>query len=323
MPKRPPDSSTSSTDLGPQNPRDDAYTARQRLHQSWYRQHVLQVPCGVGPKASNKTLYGNMLTREDGQRGLNFLTPHIYQVARRRLAARGAPLDSFQLLCNMLSSQTLAFNLFAPLVDNKDLARRLVEATLAKPVREVVQVDLEYIPEPVNAYLNDRTTYHVFVEYINQDGKLSFLGIDPRLVDPLPERTYSNPTYQKWAAHEHSPFLPEKRAELEAPELNLIWRGHLLAAALRLHPDSLYTEGYSLLLYPQAHNRLEEAARRYRSLLNPEDETFSSLSLEALLERWAGPVENTAFQPWLESFRLRYLDLPASAGALTPPDAPQ
>ena len=51
--------------FGPQFRGDSAFTARMRLHQSWYRAAVLGVPWAR---------YGNMLDEAAGMVGLNFLT---------------------------------------------------------------------------------------------------------------------------------------------------------------------------------------------------------------------------------------------------------
>jgi hypothetical protein len=310
------DKTPSAEDLGPQHSKDDPLTARMRLHQSWYRSRVLKVPYGVGPKASNKTYYGNMLTREDGERGLNFLSPHIFQIARRRLAASPALLDSFRLLCSMLSSQTMAINLFGPLVDNKDLAKRLVEELLSVPIQEVLRVDLQYTPEPAKEYLNDRTAFDVFVEYLDQDGQPSFAGIETVLAGPFSDRVYANPSYHKWTYHEEAPFTAGILAALNTPELNQLWRGHLLATALRLHPNSIYASGYYLLLYPAQNTEIGQTAAQYRHLLKPSDQTFAALTLQQVFERWQELVKNSAYQSWLEAFRLRYLELSASEEAL-------
>jgi hypothetical protein len=98
-------------DIGPQVSKDDAFTARMRLHQSWYRAAVLQVPCGPGPNMLSTSLYGSMLRREDGERGLTFLTPEIAALAllRQREFPRG--IKRHRLLCNLLSSQPMCFNL--------------------------------------------------------------------------------------------------------------------------------------------------------------------------------------------------------------------
>ena len=77
-----------ASDIGPQFRGDSPFTARMRLHQSWYRATVLGVPCGTGPLPSSQTHYGNMLDEAAGDAGLNFLTPQIFSVARCAHRAR-------------------------------------------------------------------------------------------------------------------------------------------------------------------------------------------------------------------------------------------
>lgn len=122
-------------DLGPQHKGDSPFMARMRLHQSWYRANILQVPCGTGPTRSSTNRFGNMLAAEDGTAGLNFLTPEIFQVVQQRLTQWTDRVEPFRLLHNMLSSQPMCFNLFGPLVQDHDLSRRLMEPILGKVAR--------------------------------------------------------------------------------------------------------------------------------------------------------------------------------------------
>jgi hypothetical protein len=103
-----------------------------RFHQSWYRARVLRVPCGTGPHPTSSSRYGNMLRREDGDRGLNVLSPQIFSAADRRVSDSRGTVEPFRLLCNMLSSQPLCFNAFAPLADDLDLATTVFRALLPR-----------------------------------------------------------------------------------------------------------------------------------------------------------------------------------------------
>src|SRR5687767_2286077 len=123
--------------LGPQSPSDDPFTARMRHHQSWYRAHILHVPCGIGPKPTSTTQYGNMLTLADGKAGRNFLTPEIADVARARVAEGAGAVEPFRLFHNMLSSQPMCFNLFGPLVRDTALAARLLPTLVPEHDAEV------------------------------------------------------------------------------------------------------------------------------------------------------------------------------------------
>lgn len=179
------DSIENDPDLGPQYAEDSPFAARMRLHQSWYRARILGVPCGTGPNRNDSTFYGNMLTQEEGARGLNFVSPLIFAIAKCRVAEGKGAIDPFRLFHNMLSSQPMCFNLFAPLVDNLDLATELWRLVLPNEVSRVLRVLIEYAPQPPSEYLNDRTAFDAFVEYERLDGKLAFVGIETKLSEPL------------------------------------------------------------------------------------------------------------------------------------------
>ncbi|MFM8320658.1 MAG: PGN_0703 family putative restriction endonuclease [Chloroflexota bacterium] len=300
-------------EIGPQYRPDDPFTARLRFHQSWYRARRLGVPPGVGPKASSKTILGSMLTRPDGeQHGLNFLTRHIFEVARRRLALKKGAVDPFRLACSLLSPQALCFNLFAPLVDDQELALQLLNAVLPGEVKSVAKVMLEYTPEPVNRFLNELSVFNAFLEYRRADHRASFVGVETRLADPLPGKVFSSPIYERWHAHPGSPWLPGSLPELKTAPLNALWRSHLLATAMNLAPNSRYTAGRLLLLYHPQDAQTAGAVQRYQALLKPDDATFSALPLDRLVERWRAALNSPTAQDWLAAFTLRYLDLEAS-----------
>ncbi len=52
-----------------------------------------------------------MLTGESANAGLNFLTPGIFALAKRRIEEGRGVVEPFRLLRNMLSSQPMCFNL--------------------------------------------------------------------------------------------------------------------------------------------------------------------------------------------------------------------
>jgi hypothetical protein len=305
-------------DLGPQYARDNPFTAHMRLHQSWYRAKVLKVPCGTGPKSSNTTRYGSMLTRADGERGLNFLTPHIFEVAKRRVAIKKGLIDRFRLFCNLLSSQPMCFNLFGPLVDNLELGAQLVQAILPGEAQTVAKVQLEFAPEPARDYLNDQTAFDAFISITRPDGHPGFLGIETKLVETFSAKVYRSPIYQRWTEHPLSPWPP---AEQEVPrsgprllslEVNQLWRDHMLAVAMTLAPGSPYGSGQFMLVYHPLDVECVTALNVYQQLLKPEDRSFIAMPLDRLVERWKEVVSTPAEIRWLDQFTLRYLDLQAS-----------
>jgi len=302
-------------DLGPQYPKDPPFTARMRLHQSWYRARVLNVPFGVGPRPTNRTAYGNMLTQTDGEeRGLNFLTPHIFTIAKRRLAEKRGTIDRYRLLCNMLSSQPMCFNLFGPLVDDRELATALVQALLPGEAQDVTRVALEYAPEPPGQYLNDRTAFDAFIEYTRPDRRPGFLAVETKYTEPLSQKPYTSPVYRRLTEAPDSPWLPGTWSRLVDPLVNQLWRDHLLAEAMLHHPASRYARGVFMLIHHPLDAETARSITAYRSLLKPEESgtLFRDISLDSLVRSWQERVENQSQTRWLADFTRRYLDFSLS-----------
>ena len=302
-------------DVGPQSANDGAFTARMRLHQSWYRKNILKAPCGVGPRATSKNFYGNMLTVADGERGLNFLTPRIYDVVRHRLAQGKGAVEPFRLKCNMLSSQPMCFNLFGLLVDDLDLAARLFRTILPEEIALVERVVIEFAPESASEYLADRTAFDAFVSYKRPDGSRGFIGIETKLTEPFSRKVYDGPAYRKWTEYPNSPWPAAAWARLADMQHNQLWRDHLLAIAMRDQKRSSYTTGFFMLVHHPGNLEEKSIVTNYRALLKPGDHTFIDMPLDHLMELWT-PIVDSTTQRWLAEFKLRYLDLFASKEAV-------
>ncbi len=302
-------------DLGPQYPKDPPFTARMRFHQSWYRANVLRVPWGTGPKHNDTSMYGNMLRRADGQHGLNFLTPEIFAVARQRLEDVNGVIERFRLLHNMLSSQPMCFNLFGHLVSNRELARDVLQRFLPEPVAAVSNVVLEYAPTPQEEYLNDRTAFDAYIEFLRPDGRLGFVGVETKLTERFSKKVYDSLEYRHWSDRPDSPWLPEKRDQLPNVRHNQLWRDHLLAVALVRHPASTFASGYMMLVRHADDGECAGAVCGYRDLLKPNDRSVIDSPLDQLVAAVEAAVKTEADRDWIAAFRARYLDLSLSAAA--------
>ncbi len=298
------------TDLGPQYPRDNRLTAKLRRHQSWYRARVLGMDHGVGPKPTSASRFGNMLTTDDAERGANFLTPGIFAVAQRRLAENTGVVERFRLLHNMLSSQPMCFNLFGPLVDNLELATRLMNALTEGEVDEVLSVRLEFGPEPAKAYLNDRTAFDAYVEWRRPDGQLAFIGFETKLSEPFSQKVYDGPAYRRWMDAD-APWRPG--ADVANIRHNQLWRDHLLAVAHH-RQSGRHVHGRLAVVRHSLDLECQETVAGYRQTLRQGDDTLVELTLAQIVDAWSQAVQTDAERAWLAAFRLRYLDLAASEG---------
>ena len=299
---------------GPQYKGDNRFTARMRLHQSWYRANVLKVPWGTGPGPSSDSQWGNMLTREDGAKGLNFLTPKIFEVAKRRIAEKTGTVDEYRLLHNMLSSQPMCFNLFGPMVDDLALATRVFRK-LVPGLARVTRVAIEFAPEPASEYLSDRTAFDAFAEFDRADGTRGFIGIETKLTEPFSQKRYDTPEYRRWSDRPDSPWPEQAWPQLADIGHNQLWRDHLLAVAMVLHPNSPYSWGGLMVVAPPGDEACAAAMGAYGKLLKKDDDTLVDCPLEKLVGVIEEEVQSQGHVDWVADFRPRYLDLSLSEEA--------
>jgi len=301
-----------NTGLGPQYGGDTPFGKRMRRHQSWYRACVLRLPFGTGPGPNDTGQYGNMLTRQDGKDGRNFLTPEIANVVRERLALGGGVLEVYRLRHNMLSSQPMCFNLFGPLVRDFDLARRLLAALVPEKVAHVTRVEIEWAPQPAFDYLNDHTAFDAFIEYLTVDGRMSGLGIETKLSEPFSQKEYDRSEYRRWMEIPDSPWRPDAWEKVSAKAHNQLWRDHLLAVALRSRRDSPFSVTHLMLVRHPLDNECAHITAGYKQLLRDGNDTLLDMPLDQLVERWLSVIGEGPHYDWLTAFKLRYLDLELS-----------
>jgi len=296
----------------PADSNETAFTARMRQHQSWYREVVLQLPPGTGPHRFSTTVRGSMLRPEHAQQGRNFLTPEVYRVAQERLRRGARNVESFRLLHNMLSSQPMCFNLFAPLRHDLELATLLLRATPELGVDRVTAVDIEFAPRPVEEYLADGTSFDAYIEYTHCDGSRAFLGIETKLTDGFSRTVCDTPAYRRWMQGSRNPWLPSAALRVADASHNQLWRDHLLAIAMRDHPSQRYRHGALMLVRHPLDQRGAESARDYRRLLRDGDTSFLDMPMDQLVGRWRTALGSDDRSSWLRSFEERYLELTKS-----------
>lgn len=298
------------------SPGDDDFTKRMRFHQSWYRVHVLRLPPGPNPAAGG-ALYGNMLREEDGRAGWNFLNAQVHASVEARLRQDPRGLEAGRLRNNLLSSQPMCFNLFAPLAGDHALATRLMRALPGLPEDlEVTGIRFEYAPDK-ESHLKDNTAFDVWVEYVLPSGARGFVGIETKLTEPFSRARYEfSERYLRWKRHSDWWWREGAEASFADQRFNQLWRNHLLAFAMLHQDDSRYTHGYCALVHHEGDSGCDQAVQAYRQLLRPEAaHTLLVWRLGDLMERWTSQDLARAHREWINAFRLRYLDLGASRHA--------
>ncbi len=132
-------------------PADHRFKAAARFLQALWREDR-GLPIGTHLDRGNPhrvRRLGSRISLATGRTGGNFMTPNIAAVAARALAYRepGAAYDISRLRTNLLSSQPLAFNLFAPLSTDPALAARFIaELVPTAQLATVTDILFEHSP---------------------------------------------------------------------------------------------------------------------------------------------------------------------------------
>lgn len=290
-------------DYGPQSRSDNAFTARMRFHQSWWRHHHLGERHGVDARGLE---YGNYLRADAAQRGANFLTPEIAAYANDRIRS-GSGVEPFRCRHNLLSSQPMAFNLFGPLHLDRDLARTLLDPLLPGGVRSAA-VDVEWAPDP-KTHLEDGTSFDVVIRYETSDGALAIAAIETKLTEPFSHKRYDTPLYREVAAASEA-WVDPADAALADPAWNQIWRNHLLVEKIRQRPEAPSgLQGCEIVVGHPLDRRCKRSCDGYVRFLAEPARVFRSLPIDQIVSTWRPLVDPTRHGGWLDTFTTRYLDL--------------
>ncbi len=300
---------------------------------------VRRKPTGY-PEA--KDFYVDALLKwEDAKDGKIFYEGYRQQILdeikQRKEAGTYAP--SALMMRHALRSEHMPWNIFFPMSlsdDKKNHAKDLFNSILEKvsptdpKIKEISGITVEYAPKD-KVYLNDRTAFDTYVEFVAEDGAKGGIGIEVKYT----EKGYSPSEKEKEEAitnYKHSAyyavmkesryFIPKafKREEtglrawspLVRNELRQIWRNHLLGASMVQNEDVKYF--LSLLVYPKGNTHFHGdkihngAVRNYKQWLSPEGQkTWQAITFEDLFlliqQNFTDPEGIT----WVNYLKERYL----------------
>lgn len=270
-------------------PLDTRFRAAARLLQAlWREDRDLPIGTHVGEDGKARKL-GSRISEAAGLAGGNFLTPEIARVTRRQVAYRemGAMIDEGRLYTNLLSSMPLAFNLFAPLVQNHERSTGYLSALIPGYLGFVTKLRFEHSPGRASPhFLADHTAFDVFFDYFDvAHGKRGFVAIEVKysesLREPVPQM---RPRYDEVSAISGL-FRDPAAPALRANPLQQLWREHMLAQCMV--DNNLYDEGYFVVIAPAANHHVQAGVAEYQShLAEPAEDKvrFVNLTLDDVVE---------------------------------------
>lgn len=288
---------------------DLRFTACARLLQSIWRSDRDMVAGKHRPRKGQKRRLGSRLSSEDAQAGHAFLTADIARFVMQQLAYRevGALYDEERLWGNLLSSQALAFNLFAPMAINLELASAVFSRLAPNIIEKVGSVRFEYSPGRNSVeFLGDQTAFDVMIEGNGPDGEPAILAIEVKYAEQ------SAGTYKPNGKLFHNHVL-ELDMHHGAGEHMLTdsLTGQFIAEHIltRLMRDrrSQATKAAFMVIAPHGNTFVRERCRLYESILKPQDGhgvPFLPLSLEGCID----VIGASGGGEFAERLRERYTD---------------
>jgi hypothetical protein len=297
-------------DRVPGRPAMTEFRRALRLQQARWREaqgHPIgSQPIAPRPGKRSRPL-GSRLPLEYAQEtGANFLTAAAREAVRARTSTiePHQTLDHQRLWADLLWSPALAFNLFGDLAADPELADKAVHTWWPDAPGAVSEVRFAHSPGRLDpAYLNSLRAFDAAFVLDLGDGGHGIVGIDVRYYDwtkpeiPKP----SNLARYLEVAERSGAFAKGATDEVKGRSgLAVMWLQHLLLLSMLQHESGDWRWGRFVVVHPAGNSDYAEACERYRGLL-ADDSTFSSLTLEELLEPGALPARTAA------AVRTRYL----------------
>ena len=268
---------------------DNRFRACARLLQAlWRESQELPIGTYAAPGGDQRRI-GSLLGAAAADAGRNFLSPEIAHIARQEIAYRelGAFIDQRRLYSNLLSSMPLAFNLFAPLRLDLELAAKVVRRLMPGiDLTRVLHILFEHSPGRCRDDLtSDRSAWDVAIVYQRADGEKGLLAIEQKYSEAGSDACTELRTRYDQLANSSELYKNPMSAVLRTGLCYQLFREHLLTYAARHRGD--YAEARFILVAPRHNHLLQQGADLYAAHLaepGPDTVPFLNFELEKVVE---------------------------------------
>jgi len=204
----------------------------------------------------------------------------------------------------------MCFNLFVPLRSavrrGHAYVMRAFQYLLPQlNIGQLINIEIEFIPVPIDEYINDKSAFDVFVEYRTSSGEKGCIGIETKYVDALGRNNPSDMGKKHRVAIETGCFTPSGLDSIKRSCPQLI-RNFLLIEKYRLRHGFVFS--HSLILSLKEDNESVEEIAALKKLLRRETQSkIVKLSLEDFVDavqRYCPEL----YRRWINEFYRRYLD---------------
>jgi hypothetical protein len=297
-----------SVDKVARDPSTTAFKRRARLQQALWRE-ARGFPIGSYPVYSklDKHALGSRLECEFAFHSwANFLSAEVREAVESRLSNTQPHqmLDRYRLMCDLLSSMPMCFNLFGALAADLAAADSAVHQWWPDAPGIVSAVHFEWSPGRClrGEYLENRSAFDVAFELTLEDGTSGIIGVETKYHEHCrkeqPPSNLRGRRYREVAAASGI-FNSSTVDSIVGSDLQQVWLDHLLALSMLQHPSHRWTWSKFVLVHPAANSSYVRACERYKELLANQT-TFETFTIESLLRGGVLPPQMT--QPFVERY---------------------
>lgn len=236
----------------------------------------------------------------------NYLDEKIRQVIQSEVLnaeqSKGKLYGKPRIFNNLLSSQPLAFNLFAHLKLDLKLASQVFYTLTKGRCIKITGIEFEYSPgRGDDRFTGDHSAFDVYLEYLTPAKQKGFIGIEVKYHENLcNEASKHHPHYDRIALQAGC-FETARMDCLKTKPLQQIWRDHLLA--LSLLNTGQFEDGFFVFLSPQDNEACSQAVSLYRQFLSSES-SFIPWTLESVVQA----IRMHTTESWINDLYDRYLN---------------
>ena len=300
---------------------DTPWQAKARKHQSDFREIEMKV--SAVPNTGRSGCYGNVISAEDGARGVNFYQPFRKEIKQDLNGKTGA------ILTNVLRSEHIPYNIFFPMRHDLQKTAMLFRTLTCKDVASVENIMIEYAPFPREEYLDDLTSFDVYVDYKDSDGARCGIGIEVKYTEQgypigkgeelkISDRnsTYCRVTRES-GCYDYGGICEEVFIERNfgkhsrGNDLRQLWRNHILGLSMLQHKDGI-KDFLSVHLYPSFNEHFNPNTSTvladYTALLNDKGrKTFLPMTYECLFNGMTKCGMGEMDEGWIPYLTRRYI----------------
>jgi hypothetical protein len=288
--------------------------------------------------------YKTWLSIRDSMDGKNFFTGfkedngfEIFDVVRSCIYPIKNDSDflnrkKINVYSDMLRSEHIPINLFVPLMFDLDYCKNIFNEFLNGTIKEISKrsildnkenIRIEFAPSPKEEYLNDRTSFDTYMEYVHNDGCLGLICIEVKYTEkdyPLKkgskeEKDVNNNLSKYYEISNKSNLyklnsngysMEPKENKLKENRYRQIWRNQLLAESILLRNGENIKHATSIIIYPENNTHFSIIGKNYINMLNDKNK-FALITYENYIKSCYKHCPDDEHKNWIDYLSNRYI----------------